>query len=312
MKISVIIPVHNNAQELPEAIESALSQTLKPFEIVVVDDGSTDESARVAKGFGGPVRVIGQENKGPSAARNRAAKEARGDWLALLDADDLWLPQKLEAQAERLARDEGAAMVHSNGWVIEGHEVPPDLEAASSYFKKKIPPAGKQALSVFLLTPILTSSVMIGREVFKKAGGFDESMWIHEDADLFIRIMAGGGDVSYSPEPLMVQRCFPSGLGRDKTAYLDGAIALYTKSLKSFPEHGKDFKRSLGHTCRVAAWYALREDDGKSARRYWLNSFRYQRPGAKDLWAAALLLAGGEWGKNRVKEQYREMIELLR
>lgn len=96
--VSVVIPCFNGSAFIAETLESALKQTHPPLEILVVDDGSTDNSAAIAKSFGDPVRVIRQENQGESVARNRGIDEARGDWIALLDADDLWEPDKLKQQ----------------------------------------------------------------------------------------------------------------------------------------------------------------------------------------------------------------------
>lgn len=105
--VSVIIPVYNGERFLAEAIRSALDQTLSPAEIIVIDDGSTDASAEVARGFGPPVRVLAQANLGPAAARNLGVAHAAGDLLAFLDADDLWMPEKLAYQVQFLCRPAG-------------------------------------------------------------------------------------------------------------------------------------------------------------------------------------------------------------
>ncbi len=104
--ISVVIPCFDAEAHLGAAIASVLAQTRPVLEVIVVDDGSTDDSARIAESFGPPVRVIRQSNAGESAARNRGIEAARGEWVAFLDADDLWLPHKLERQAEAI---QGAA-----------------------------------------------------------------------------------------------------------------------------------------------------------------------------------------------------------
>src|SRR5690348_3025712 len=96
--ISVIIPAYNAANCIQRAIDSALAQTLPPREVIVVDDGSTDETPRLVVSYGERVHLIQQSNAGPGAARNRAVRASRGEWLAMLDADDSWLPQKLERQ----------------------------------------------------------------------------------------------------------------------------------------------------------------------------------------------------------------------
>lgn len=96
--VSVVIPCYNGSAFVRETLESALNQTHAPLEAIVVDDGSTDDSASIAESFGSPVRVIRQENQGESVARNRGIEEARGEWIAFLDADDVWKPEKLEKQ----------------------------------------------------------------------------------------------------------------------------------------------------------------------------------------------------------------------
>jgi glycosyltransferase involved in cell wall biosynthesis len=103
--ISVVIPSYNCAPYLRETIESVLGQTYAPIEVLIVDDGSTDGSLEIARGFDLPVRVITQTNSGVSVARNRGIDEAQGEWIAFVDADDLWEPTKLERQIESLAEE---------------------------------------------------------------------------------------------------------------------------------------------------------------------------------------------------------------
>jgi len=110
--VSVVIPCYNGSMYLRETLKSALSQTLSPLEVIVVDDGSTDDSATIAESFGSPVRVIRQKNQGESVARNRGIDEAKGEWIAFLDADDLWKPEKLEKQFEVV--EDGVVAVHTN------------------------------------------------------------------------------------------------------------------------------------------------------------------------------------------------------
>lgn len=103
--VSVVIPCYNGARFLRETLESAVAQTHSPLEILVIDDGSTDDSAAIAESFGPPVRVIRQSNQGESVARNRGIEEAKGNWVAFLDADDLWLPNKLERCVSNISPD---------------------------------------------------------------------------------------------------------------------------------------------------------------------------------------------------------------
>jgi glycosyltransferase involved in cell wall biosynthesis len=112
--ISVVIPCYNAGAFLAEAIDSALGQSHAPREVIVVDDGSTDDSAALAERYGPPVRVIRQVNQGESTARNRGMDEAEGEWVALLDADDVWEPEKLEAQIDVARRDPDVGCIHTN------------------------------------------------------------------------------------------------------------------------------------------------------------------------------------------------------
>jgi hypothetical protein len=118
--ISVIIPCHNAAAFIADALRSVLAQTVPALEVLVIDDGSTDDSAKRAEAFGPPVRVMRQENRGVSAARNRGLDAARGDWVAFLDADDLWLPNKLALQSAALETTD-AVCVCSDLIVFDQH-----------------------------------------------------------------------------------------------------------------------------------------------------------------------------------------------
>jgi glycosyltransferase involved in cell wall biosynthesis len=123
--ISVVIPCYNGSAFLRETVRSALSQTRPPMEVIVVDDGSTDDSAAIAESFGAPVRVIRQKNQGESVARNKGIAEARCEWIAFLDADDLWKPEKLEKQSECI--EPGVVGIYSNFYYFG------DTEGTSRY-----------------------------------------------------------------------------------------------------------------------------------------------------------------------------------
>ena len=143
-RISVVIPVFNGERFLAEAIQSALSQTLSPCEILVIDDGSTDGSAYLAESFGPPVRVLRQENQGEAAARNRGIESAMGDWVAFLDCDDVWKPEKLSLQAAYFTSD--VDCVHTNFFyfgAVEGTvdvaQVPPTVRYSPGYVARRNP-----------------------------------------------------------------------------------------------------------------------------------------------------------------------------
>lgn len=185
-RISVLIPAYNAADTLAAALESALTQTFPAHEILVIDDGSTDNTAEVARGFGERVRLLQQTNGGPGAARNRGAQAAVGDWFALLDADDTWLPNRLERQI-LLTRSERIGVIHA----LEhpGQELPPaDLSFDLLWQKNRIG----------------SITALIRREAFVQVGGFDEDRAIIgvEDYNLWLRLAAAGWQFALVPEQL--------------------------------------------------------------------------------------------------------------
>ena len=193
--ISVIIPAFNRAHTLPKALDSVLSQTLKPREIIVVDDGSTDETNAVLANYPG-LCIISQDNRGVSAARNMGIEKAGGEWLAFLDSDDEWLKEKLEKQWDAICIDDKLICHTEEIWIRNGQRVNP--------MKKHKKFGGiiyERCLPLCVISP---SSVMIHRSVFKDVGVFDESLEVCEDYDLWLRICAKYS-VLFIDEPLIVK-----------------------------------------------------------------------------------------------------------
>ena len=181
LKISVIIPTHNRAHLLLRAIESVLAQTLKPIEVIIVDDGSTDATAELVSSCFPQCHCVYQENQGVSSARNHGIRIASGDWFAFLDSDDEWLPGKLAAQQEQLSANTAHRLCHTEEiWIRNGKRVNAMLKHAKSgghIFEKCLP-----------LCVISPSAAMIHRSIFEEIGTFDESLPACEDYDMWLRI----------------------------------------------------------------------------------------------------------------------------
>ena len=181
MHISVIIPVYNRPQAVQRAVDSVLRQSEPPLEIIVVDDGSTDTTPQALKEYGEKIKYIRQEHRGVSAARNRGIREARGDWLAFLDSDDEWLPDKLAA-ARRFHEHNPELLIFQSEeiWMRHGRRVNP---------KKKHQKHGgrifRQSLPLCIVSP---SAVVIHRRIFEEVGYFDEAFPVCEDYDLWLRV----------------------------------------------------------------------------------------------------------------------------
>ncbi len=183
MNVSVIIPTHNRADLLPRALNSVLAQTLPPGEIILVDDGSTDRTGDLIRQQYPTVRYLRQACRGVSAARNLGIAAARGDWIALLDSDDAWLPGKLQAQHNALGAHHGCRLCHTEEiWIRNGRRVNPMRKHAKSggrIFRRCLP-----------LCVISPSSTLIHRDLLDETGGFDETLPACEDYDLWLRICA--------------------------------------------------------------------------------------------------------------------------
>jgi glycosyltransferase involved in cell wall biosynthesis len=184
--ISVVIPTYNRAEVLLDAINSVLSQTYKNFEIIIVDDGSTDNTQEIIKKINDArIKYFYQENSGVSSARNKGIKTANGDYIAFLDSDDLWHPQKLEKQLAIFTKDKNIGLVSCNSLyqTFSGETV---------FVKKSFASNKKEVISYILSYPDKvytgTPTLMIKKDCFDKVGYFDEQMSFCEDWDIFFRI----------------------------------------------------------------------------------------------------------------------------
>lgn len=188
--IAVIIPTFNRSRTVPQAVDSVLQQTRRPDEIIVVDDGSTDETASVLAAYEGQITVIRQENRGVSAARNRGAAAATSEWLTFLDSDDVWYPHRLAVLTGAIQSVD--ADVHVGNLVYKGPGYEKELFGLRGL---DVPVNGRVmnsgALHVALSYPQL-GSVAIRKRRFDAVNGFDETMTIHEDTHLLCRLSLSG------------------------------------------------------------------------------------------------------------------------
>ncbi len=181
MKISVIIPTFNRKKTIGRAIQSVKNQSLSPFEILIIDDGSKDGTEEWVKEKFQNIKYIYQNNQGVSSARNIGIENAYGDWVAFLDSDDEWLPNKLYEQVKAIGLNPEMKFFHTNEiWIRNGIRV--------NQMKKHKKYGGyifEKCLDICRVSP---SSVLIQKEVFNDIGIFDESLRVCEDYDLWLRI----------------------------------------------------------------------------------------------------------------------------
>lgn len=200
-RVSVVMPSWNAAPTIRQAIGSVLDGSFQDVEVIVVDDGSTDDTAASVEAFGAPVRLLRQHpRRGPSAARNRAIQEARGELVAFLDADDLWHPDKLRHQITHMDAAPDVGLVYTNVWNTDGDTFLPMNRSA-----RRVARTGDVYEALFQENFIVTSTVLVRRSVLVDVGGFDESLTISEDFDLWLRI-ARGHRVGFVDRPLTFYR----------------------------------------------------------------------------------------------------------
>jgi glycosyltransferase involved in cell wall biosynthesis len=234
-KVSVIVASYNSARYLPEAIESVLEQTFKEYEIIVINDGSTDKTIQVLEQYLPYIKLVNQENKGPGAARNAGIYSAMGDFLVFLDADDLILPRKLEAQIEYLEKFPGIDIVYSNGYYSKtdsSGSIRKRLFTETGYLRKELgtPLESLNILAVQNAFPL--HAAMVKKQLVVDADGFDETLLALEDWDLWYRL-AQTSTFGYLDLPLVEYRYVPLGLSSNSFRQKFAFTQMHHKILSS-------------------------------------------------------------------------------
>jgi glycosyltransferase involved in cell wall biosynthesis len=285
--VSVIIPTYNRSHVLGRAVRSVLSQTYQDFELIVVDDGSSDATVEVVSGFADPrIRCLRHEkNRGAAAARNSGIKAARGEYIAFLDSDDEWLPEKLQKQVEALAKlPSRVGMVYTDLWKIGDDGVRKYWRAS-----RILPEDGLvyDHLLADRLTGISLPSVVVRKECFTEVGIFDEEFPRLIDRELFMR--------------LSKRFCFyhlPEGLvnyyetGRRISSDPELLIAARRLLLDKYYDDIKANRRSLAQHRYLIGNLLYRSGKLKEGRRYLLGAVRSYPLSIRYLTAAISSLFG--------------------
>ena len=228
-KVSVIIPTYNRGNFILSAIESVLAQNYRNFEIIVVDDGSTDDTQIQLKKFTDKIKYFYQPNQGISSARNTGIRFAQGEYIAFLDSDDLWLGDKLMIQTQILDSDPSLALTYASMLIFDekGHyHGRKPSKISGSNFQELIEKGGH----------FPTSTVMIRKRCFKRAGLFDENLSLLEDFDMWLRISRLYRIGPIVEQPLGIYRWHEYNIILDEQNMYESQIKLYQKILKQFPD----------------------------------------------------------------------------
>lgn len=246
-KVSVVVPTYNCAKYLHETIHSILTQTLGDFEIIIVDDGSTDDTEKLVQNYlhasGDKIKYIKQENSGPACARNTGIRESSGEFISFLDADDLWLPNKLSAQIGAFDKNPHVGLVHTDSFRFGGSK---GIYCNRSWMSAE--QIERQSGNIFLdyyfrRCRIMPTTVMIKRECIDKVCYFDEklSKLGSEDREFFLRILWYYRAL-YIDEPLAKYRIRSDSVSQNFDRIIKAQCYLYDKITKLY-DLPKSYKR---------------------------------------------------------------------
>jgi glycosyltransferase involved in cell wall biosynthesis len=256
--VSVIIPTYNRADLILESLTSVFAQTYRDFEIIVVDDGSTDNTAEILRPFSdqGKIKYIRQNNQGASSARNRGIAEARGTFLAFLDSDDLFDPEKLELQVTYYQSHPEMGLVHSG--FIKFNNAEDDLGYRdTSWFFGNIYPG----ILMYWTTLMAMDTVIVAKSVFESVGLFDTNLVYGEDLDMWRRI-ARRYPFGFINRSLARIRIHEGNISGDKTNAADGLAQYLKKAFEDDPSLSAQFRqRAFSKLYSVMAYNLIGEDN---------------------------------------------------
>jgi glycosyltransferase involved in cell wall biosynthesis len=225
--VSIIIPAFNSASYIGEALDSVFAQTFSDYETIVINDGSpdTDKLEQVLEPYKERIIYLKQENRGPGGARNTAILKARGEYVALLDSDDVWLPNYLAQQMHALRKNPALDLIYSDALLVG------DSPLAGRNFMEDNPSSGEASFESLLRwdCTVITSCTVARRQSLIDAGLFDECFYYSEDFDLWLRLAHRGGLFDYQKQVLANHRLHPSSLCADGVRQLEGEIKVYEK-----------------------------------------------------------------------------------
>ncbi len=233
--MSVIIPTYNRSRMLREALESVRHQTVKDVEVIVVDDGSTDDTPHVVRGFQGVIYLT-QTNQGVAAARNRGIRAAHGRYIAFLDSDDMWLPHKLEHQLDYLHNHPEAGLLYGRMW---------SYAVETPRQRRLDPPKVARNFDELLNGPnaVTSSTVIVRRECFETVGLFNPNLPASEDHELWLRI-ARRFPIAFLDEPLAEYRRHRQSLNADLASLYEGYRGFYEIVLAEYRPYLHDPRRA--------------------------------------------------------------------
>lgn len=230
--VSVIIPSYNHAKYIRQTIDSVLSQEYRNLEVIVVDDGSTDDSLAILREYGNCIRMVSQKNQGQAAARNTGIQLAQGELIGFLDSDDLYSPGKIDEQVKMFEKDFGLSLVWTDLSLIDG-------DGKDLRLMKCPPPVGTPLHWAILEGNfICNATVMLRKTCFGQVGKFDTSIPSVADGDMWIRLLAAGHSFCYIAKPTIKYRVHAGNQSHDFLLMQKARDIMHRKALEELIRYG--------------------------------------------------------------------------
>jgi glycosyltransferase involved in cell wall biosynthesis len=264
LDVSIIIPAYNSGGLIRASIDSALSQRGVAFEVIVVDDGSTDDTVSIIKSYGDAVRCIRQSNQGAYVARNNAAATARGEWLAFLDADDLWVADKLVKQLQ--LGDPEVGLIYSDYRHLDtSNRVSGRASDAAELVQGKI--FDRLLVDNF----IGMSTVLMRTRIFHELGGFATDITGCADWDMWLRYAVSGREARVHSEALAAYRWHPAQMSKSFEARQRNRLEVIQRAVNRARSVGRPVSRSVerkayGNSWATAAWFAASSSQWQASK----------------------------------------------
>lgn len=288
-RVTALIPTFNSERYICETVDSVLAQTCPVHEVIVVDDGSTDRTQEVLASYGNRIRYIRQPNAGPPAARNTGLAQATGDFIALLDSDDLWAPTKIELQIDYLRRHPSCGLVYTDMKTFDESGI---VEESVKISRNLSLPSGHIFPEMFHETLFQTSAALVRKSCIDAVGGFDTDLRMGDDYELFLRI-SRHYELGYVDEPLVLYRQHSTQGTRTWGKQLQQGepweFLVLKRVVDRYPEIVEELgrekvNRRLSKPYAALAYACLAEGDHRNARKlmrsaihYWPDNFSYRR-----------------------------------
>jgi len=279
--VSIIIPTFNRRDYITIALDSVLAQTYKDYEIIIIDDGSSDDTKEILKPYQNNIRYFYQDNRGIPTTRNKGIREAQGNYIAFLDSDDYWLPEKLERQIECFKQNPHYGMVATRCSSI----------TPFGRFRKKNRPgkSGWILNNLFKANFIRTSSAMIKKECFEKIGLFDQSLPECEEYDLWLRI-AKQYPIGFINQTLTVYTDNPKGVSTDSLAGRLLRLKVLEKDYLKECIPSPLYRKRLASNYRYVGRHYLNQGAKSEGKKYLKKSITLNPSNIKTLFYYALSL----------------------